>query len=147
VRRISDDERRSRLRVRHHLARSARGGRIDLVAGDIAGLHATDPATLVLSAQARLREPSLEAIGDALYVKRSIVRMLCMRRTMFVVPVDFAPVVQGACTRGRARRAQALHRTAGARGDRRRRGPLAAGHRAAHAARAAGARGRRPPPG
>jgi hypothetical protein len=100
VRRITDDERRSRLGVRHHLARSARGERVDLVAGNIAGLHATDPATLMLSAQARLREPSLEAIEDALYVERSIVRILGMRRTMFVVPVDFAPVVQGACTRG-----------------------------------------------
>jgi len=99
VRRIADDERRSRLGVRHHLARSARGDRIDLVAGDIAGLHATDPATLVLSAQARLREPSLAAIEDALYVERSLVRMLCVRRTMFVVPVDLAPVVQAACTR------------------------------------------------
>lgn len=99
VRRIADDERRSRLGVRHHLARSARADRIDLVAGDIAGLHATDPATLVLSAQARLHEPSLAAIENALYVERSLVRMLCMRRTMFVVPVDFAPVVQAACTR------------------------------------------------
>jgi hypothetical protein len=88
------------LGVRHHLVPSARGDRIDLVAGDIAGLHATDPATLVLSVRARLREPSLEAIEDALYVERSLVRILCMRRTMFVVPVDLAPVVQAACTRG-----------------------------------------------
>jgi hypothetical protein len=100
MRRITDDERRRRLGVRHHLAPSARGDEIDVVAGNIAGLHATDPATLVLSARARLREPSLKAIEDALYVERSLVRILCMRRTMFVVPVELAPVVQAACTRG-----------------------------------------------
>ena len=100
MRRITVDERRRRLGVRHHLAPSARGDEIDVVAGNIAGLHATDPATLVLSARARLREPSLKAIEDALYVERSLVRILCMRRTMFVVPVELAPVVQAACTRG-----------------------------------------------
>ncbi len=34
----------------------------------------------------------------ALYVDRSAVRTLGMRRTMFVVPLDLVPVVQAACT-------------------------------------------------
>ena len=36
---------------------------------------------------------------DALYVRRSVVRVLGMRRTMFVVPRDLAAVIDAACTR------------------------------------------------
>jgi hypothetical protein len=99
VQRLGDDERRARLALRHHLAPAARARDVAALAGDLAGLHATDPATVVLAARARLRSPDLQAIEDALYVERSVVRILGMRRTMFVVPVDLAPVVQASCTR------------------------------------------------
>ena len=45
-----------------------------------------------------MREPTVQAIERALYDERSLLRMLGMRRTMFVVPTDLAPVVQAACT-------------------------------------------------
>jgi hypothetical protein len=45
-----------------------------------------------------MRRPSLEAVDDALYVRRSLLRMLAMRRTVFVVPVEDAPVVQSAAS-------------------------------------------------
>src|SRR5262249_50870216 len=70
----------------------------DEIAGDLVGLHGTDPATVYLSALARLRTPSTEAIDAALYEARSLVRMLGMRRTMFVLPRELAPIVQAACT-------------------------------------------------
>jgi hypothetical protein len=49
----------------------------------------------------RARTPPVEpaAIERALYDERSLLRMLGMRRTMFVVPVDLAPVVQAAATK------------------------------------------------
>jgi winged helix DNA-binding protein len=96
---LDDDGRRARLALRHHLAPSARARDVAELAGDLAGLHATDPATVVLAARARLESPKLQAIEDALYVERSIVRILGMRRTMFVVPVELAPVVRASCTR------------------------------------------------
>lgn len=43
--------------------------------------------------------PSVADIESALYVEKAVVRMLGMRRTMFVVPAELAPVVQAACTR------------------------------------------------
>jgi hypothetical protein len=97
---VGDEQRRARLALRHHLAPAARGDDVAVIAGDLVGLHATDPATIVLAAQARVDAPALPAIEDALYAERSLVRILGMRRTMFVVPVDLAAVVQAACTRG-----------------------------------------------
>ncbi|MDX6676652.1 MAG: hypothetical protein QOE31_704 [Solirubrobacteraceae bacterium] len=99
MRTIGDDERRARLARRQHLAPSCRGDDVALIAGDVAGLHATDPATVLLAARARLRDVTPAAIEHALYVERSLVRLLGMRRTMFVVPVDLAAVVQASSTR------------------------------------------------
>ncbi len=100
VRRISDDERRGRLALRHHLAPEAKVTDALTLAAGLAGLHGSDPATVFLSAAARFAEPAdaVGALEDALYEDHLLVRTLCMRRTMFVVPVDFVPVVQSACT-------------------------------------------------
>jgi hypothetical protein len=71
-------------------------------------LHATDPATVYLSAAARLRQPTIAQIERALYDDRTLVRMLGMRRTMFVVPRDLAGIVQSACTRAIAEQQRKL---------------------------------------
>jgi hypothetical protein len=99
MRTISDAERRARLARRHRLAPALRGEDLVQVAGEIAGLHATDPASVLLALRARLREPSVEAIEHALYGEHSLVRILGMRRTMFVVPVELAAIVQASSTR------------------------------------------------
>jgi hypothetical protein len=97
MRRIGVEERRARLGLRHHLAATARGGVVE-AARDLVGLHATDPATVHLAARARMRDPEAAAVERALYDDRSLVRILGMRRTMFVEPVELMPVVQAACT-------------------------------------------------
>ena len=98
--RINEQQRRARLARRHHLAASARVTDVVTVAGDLVGLHGTDPATVFLSTWARLRRPgsTVAKLEKALYADRSLVRTLCMRRTMFVVPVNLVPVVQAAVT-------------------------------------------------
>jgi hypothetical protein len=98
VRRIPVAERRARLAWRHHLAPPARTDDVVAVADDLVALHATDPATVFLSAAARMREPSAAAVERALYDDRRLVRTLGMRRTMFVLPVERVPLVQAACT-------------------------------------------------
>jgi hypothetical protein len=98
VRRIGVQERRGRLALRHHLAPAARAAGVAEVAGDLVGLHGTDPASVFLAAAARLRRPEVGAIERAMYEDRVLLRMLGMRRTMFVVPVELVPVVQAACT-------------------------------------------------
>lgn len=73
------------------------------VVGSLVALHATDPVTVYLSAWARSR-CAVSHVDAALYEERAVVRMLGMRRTMFVVPVGLADVVQAACTDDVARR-------------------------------------------
>jgi hypothetical protein len=90
-------ERRRRLLARHHLARPA--DRVEAVAGDLVGLHATDPATVYLSLQQRLANFTIEDLETALYERRSLVRLLGMRRTMFVVPLEVAAEIDASCTK------------------------------------------------
>ncbi len=97
MRRVTSEERRVRVARRHLLAAEARA--VDpLEAGAVVGLHATDPASVYLAARARLADPSVAEIERALYEERTVVRMIGMRRTMFVVPLDLAAIVRAACT-------------------------------------------------
>ena len=100
MRRWTAEDRRARLVARHHLApatRAARAG-VDGVARDLVGLHGTDPASVFLALWARCADVSVSDIERALYEDRTVVRMLGMRRTMFVVPVELAPVIHSAAT-------------------------------------------------
>src|SRR5215216_1329897 len=99
MRRIDTVERRWRLARRHHLAPGARAADPVTAADALVGLHATDPASVVLAALARLEVPAVAAVERALYEDRTLLRMLGMRRTMFAVPTGLAPLLQAACTR------------------------------------------------
>ncbi|HEU5161208.1 MAG TPA: winged helix DNA-binding domain-containing protein [Streptosporangiaceae bacterium] len=96
MRHIGIEERRARLAIRHHLATPV-ADPVEAATGVVA-LHATDAASVYLSAIARMRAPALERIDAALYDDRALVRILGMRRTIFVLPVELAPIVQTACT-------------------------------------------------
>lgn len=96
------DERRSRLARRHLLSSEAKAENPVDVANALVALHATDPATVYLSACARLASREIGAVEKALYDDKSLIRMLGMRRTMFVVSDDLAPIVHAACSRALA---------------------------------------------
>ncbi len=101
--RIDAAERRRRLAVRHALAPPHRAGAVQTGPAEIArrlvALHATDPATVYLSVHARLAGPvTPAAIEEALYERRELVRMLAMRRTVFVVPAESVRAVQASTT-------------------------------------------------
>ncbi|MQY02280.1 winged helix DNA-binding domain-containing protein [Actinomadura macrotermitis] len=97
MRDFSARERRARLAVRHRLAPSARTGDVLEIARSLVALHATDPATVFLSVAARSGTAGPADVEAALYDDRTLLRMLAMRRTMFVVPVELLPVLQAAC--------------------------------------------------
>ena len=97
--RIGVEERRARVAVRHRLAPEARGGTALDAAKAVVVLHSTDPVTVFLSTWARTDGFSITDLERALYADRSLVRMLGMRRTLWVVPRDLVAVVDAACTR------------------------------------------------
>jgi len=113
MQRITVAERRRRLAVRHCLARAPgsdgeQNGPAD-VARSLVALHATDPATVYLSVRARtVPAATVAGISDSLYQLRELVRMLAMRRTMFVLPAESVPMVQAAATDPIARDQRAL---------------------------------------
>jgi Winged helix DNA-binding domain len=100
---IDVGERRARLARRHRLAPGTQAGTAVEVAESLVGLHGTDPATVYLAAAARMREPTIAGIADELYERRSLVRMLAMRRTMWVFPIELAGIAQSAATDAVAR--------------------------------------------
>ncbi len=95
--RIDSAARHRRLGRRHHLAAPADS--IETVAADLVGLHSSDPATVYLSTRARLAAFAAADLEEALYVERTLLRMVGMRRTMFVVAPDLAATIDAACTR------------------------------------------------
>ena len=101
IRSVGVAERRARLAARHHLAPASRGaaspGGVAGAVADIIGLHGTDPASVYLGAWARTGAARAD-IEHTLYAEGALVRMLGMRRTVFVVPVSLMPVIQAACT-------------------------------------------------
>ncbi|MFI0445230.1 winged helix DNA-binding domain-containing protein [Actinomadura sp. 6N118] len=97
MRSITTAERRARLAIRHRLATAARTDDVAEIARSLVALHATDPATVFLSVAARSRTATPGLVEKALYDDRTLLRMLAMRRTMFVVPVELVPVLQASC--------------------------------------------------
>jgi hypothetical protein len=96
VRTITDVERRARLGARHSLAIPAS----DVVeaARSVVALHSSDPITVYLSARARVPDFKQGDLEHALYEKKTLVRILAMRRTMFVVPVEMAAILHHSST-------------------------------------------------
>ncbi len=91
------EERRARLGARHLLARRARS--VERVAEALVALHSSDPVTVYLSVFARVARFAPVDLEAALYERKTLVRMLGMRRTLFVVPRDVAATMDEACTK------------------------------------------------
>ena len=94
MRRIDVAERRARLARRHRIAPGERALDVVDAARSVVCLHATDPAAIYLSAWARTEDMTVADLDRALYDDRSLVKHLCMRRTLFVVPRETLGAVQ-----------------------------------------------------
>ena len=120
VLRFTAAERRARIGVRHRLAVQARAGSVEEVAASVVGMHSTDAASVFVAAWMRLADRASEAaaLERALYEERTLVRLLAMRRTMFVVERATAPVVFAAASRavGARERAKLMKSLDGRRG-------------------------------
>lgn len=97
MRSFTVEERRTRLARRHLLAERTEAP-IAEVTGTFVGLHATDPATPYLSLWARCAGFRVADLDHELYVGRSVVKHLAMRRTLWVIDTDDLPAVQAAAS-------------------------------------------------
>lgn len=94
MRKVGVAERRARLARRHRLAPDHRAGDVVEATRSMVCLHGTDPSTVHLSAWARVEGMTVSDLERALYVERSLVKHLAMRRTLFVFPRETLGVVQ-----------------------------------------------------
>jgi hypothetical protein len=97
MRMIGVAERRARLGLRHFLAK--RASTVEEAAAGMVGLHSSDPTSVYLAARARVRRMTREDLDEALYERRSLVRMLGMRATLFVTTPELAAEIDAACTK------------------------------------------------
>ena len=94
MRSISIADRRARLARRHRLAATDRAGDVIEATRSVVCLHASDPATVYLSAWARVEDMTVADLERALYAERSLVKHLAMRRTLFAFPREILPLAQ-----------------------------------------------------
>ena len=98
MRRFDVAERRARLAQRHHLSPAHRAADVLAASDGLVCFHATDPATVYLSARARVDGLTVADVDKALYVDRTLVKHLCMRRTLFVFRRELFGVIQAAAS-------------------------------------------------
>jgi len=79
---------------RHHLGGDA--ATPEAVTRALVALHATDPASVYLSVLARSITSTLADVSAAMYQRRTLVRWMAMRRTLFLLPRADVPVIQAA---------------------------------------------------
>jgi hypothetical protein len=99
MRRISAAERRARLVRRHRLTADARASDPVGVARSLVAVHSTDPSSVYLGILARMTGGGIGDVERALYEDRALLRLLGMRRTVFVACTEIAPLIQAGCSR------------------------------------------------
>lgn len=85
---ITSEQRRTRLARRHRLVAEDRAKNLGDLTSSLVGLHATDPATIYLTAWARIDGFGTDDLDTAFYRDRSLIKHMAMRRTLFVFDRD-----------------------------------------------------------
>ena len=96
---IGVGERSARLGIRHRLAAGTGASSLAEAAAAVVVIHATDPASVFLQARARMATSSPAAIEQEMHEDRSVLKLLAMRRTLFLVPLTDVPMVHAAASR------------------------------------------------
>ena len=97
-RRVPDQERRARLARRHGVSPAHRLSDPLAATRAMTVLHATEPASVLLSLVARVDGLTVAAAERALYDDRTLVKQLAMRRTLFVFPRELLPAAWGSAS-------------------------------------------------
>jgi hypothetical protein len=81
---------------KHHLKDDSKIDDILQITDDICGLHATSPTTPYLSLFARTHTFEKEYLEKELYINKSLGKIRCMRRTIFILPKAMIPIAYAA---------------------------------------------------
>ena len=73
---------------RQHLMLDSKNGDVVQTVRDISGLAAANTATPYLSLLARMRQFGREQLEEELYVRRTLGRIRCMRKAIYILPID-----------------------------------------------------------
>lgn len=98
MRHVDDHQRRTRLARRHALAPAHRVGTPEEAAAAVVVLHATEPYGPYLAIAARAADVTPPDVTAALEERRTLVRQLAMRRTLFVFPRQLLPATLGSAS-------------------------------------------------
>jgi DNA glycosylase AlkZ-like len=98
MRHLDDAERRTRLARRHALSPAHRAPDPLAATRAMTVLHATEPATVHLSLQARVDGLTVADVDRVLYDERTVVKQLAMRRTLFCFPRELLPAAWGSAS-------------------------------------------------
>ena len=93
---ITADDRRARLGLRHGLAEPLSD--VVEIAQNLVAIHSSDPATVYLTARARVENFTVPDMEKALYSHKSLVRVHGMRRTLWVVSREDLGMIQFSST-------------------------------------------------
>jgi Winged helix DNA-binding domain len=91
----TDAHRRARIADRHGLGAGCRYDDLLTATRAMTALHATEPSTPHLSLLARVGRLAVEDVERALYDERSLVKVMGMRRTLFVVTRELVAPIAG----------------------------------------------------
>ncbi len=91
----------SYLLYKQHLTSRGKSNGLPKIVRDIGGLHATGAMVPYLSLRARSATFAKGELERALYEKRSLGKVLCMRNTLFILPKEFLPVAYQATKKSR----------------------------------------------
>jgi len=89
----------TRVLARHHLGTAWEPASIETVVGDIIGVQFTMPTIPYLALASRLPGLTPERLDSALYERRSLTKIRCMRGMLYLVRTDALPAVFAATNR------------------------------------------------
>ena len=85
--------------MKHYLLSKVEKDKLEKLVRDICGLHSQFPTTSSLSLWNRIESFQKNLLEEALYIKKSLVRVWCMRGTLHIIPSRELPVYHHAVKR------------------------------------------------
>jgi hypothetical protein len=92
MKKVKDDVATKYQLHKQHLLNQSQADTVLEVVEDILGLHATSASTPYLSLFARMKQFQRSMLDQELYIKRNLIRLGFMRRTLFIMTTKLAPI-------------------------------------------------------